>query len=810
MSRLAFYKRHYAALMQPMFALMQHGIAVDRPAAARKRKGLHARCLAIQARLDTIAGADTCTCGHHGTHEAREVNLYDGVLRKDGTPRKPKLAERWPCLAIPCPCKDFKPRAPSLCADKDLSSQRVIAFLYTTLGLPKQRKRVEHTLTADEVALRKLLLKVSGHTAQPKALTHWQREPSVAADVLTLLLEHREKAKLIAYVNPDKFDPDGRIRCMLKVTTEPGRLASSRNPFGTGYNLQNIPRPSKDKPHTLIRGIFVPDAGHVFLEADYCLPGHTILDTPMGLRSMHKISVGDPVFAVRDERIVVNHVTAKRCLGQKTVWKLDLDNGKTIIATPEHRFPVVRRGQGIVAVQLRDLKSGDHLIPLRRRTYNGRVGLYARSLHRYAMEHVLVAEAVYGPRPSACDTHHINGDKRDNRPGNLEYVPSKQHRSEHGRRALRNVDNRKRLRHLRRVKALTRGTYPPHLLLAAAQRIAGLQRSGLRRRRRQQITCPVCDATFEAKISARRTFCSLICYWKRNAINHRVTRVAPHGHEIVYTITVDPDHNYALAAGVFTKNSQIEDRVVKVLSKDPEAIRQARLRPAEFDAHTTSTRRIFARILRCPESAVEITKDRRDIGKRTRHGVNYGEGAKTLWEILLKDEQVLPLAQCKALIEAAQEPYVLAYQQETRKRIMRDRVLVNSWGRRLDFDGERLNDETYRRGYAFRAASENADCLNQLGLIPLHRYICDHALASHIVAQVHDSLLVSCPLHEIYEVARFLVESMETERTYEGIALAVPVEIKLGSTWLCTREFKALPTRKDLEAAAATVLASRP
>lgn len=521
MSRLAWYKRHYAALTQPLLALMTHGIRVDRDAAARKLRALQARCSAIQARLDEIAGADTCTCGHKGTHEARQVNLHHGKPKKDGTPRKEKWAERWLCMEPKCGCANFTPAHPSLTAERDLASPRVIKFLYGTLGLPKQRKRGEGTLTADEVALRKLLLKAASHTAQPKAHKRWQREPAVAVEVLTLLLEHREKAKLMAYVNADKFDRDGRIRCMLKVTTEPGRLASSRNPFGTGYNLQNIPRPSKDKPHTLIREIFIPDEGHVFLEVDY---------------------------------------------------------------------------------------------------------------------------------------------------------------------------------------------------------------------------------------------------------------------------------------------SQIEDRMVKVLSKDPEAIRQARLRPTEFDAHTVSTRRIFARILRCREDQVEITKDRRDIGKRTRHGVNYGEGAKKLWEILLKDEQVLPLAQCKALIEAGQEAYVRTYQQETRKRIMRDRVLVNSWGRRLDFNHERLNDDTYRRGYAWRAASENADCLNQLGLIPLYHYIREHGLASRVVSQVHDSLLVSCPVHEVYEVARFLVNSMETERTYEGIPLAVPVEIKLGSTWLCEREFKALPSRIELEGAAADML----
>lgn len=37
-------------------------------------------------------------------------------------------------------------------------------------------------------------------------------------------------------------DKDERIRCSYKFTTEAGRLASSKNPMGRGYNLQNIAR----------------------------------------------------------------------------------------------------------------------------------------------------------------------------------------------------------------------------------------------------------------------------------------------------------------------------------------------------------------------------------------------------------------------------------------------------------------------------------------------------------------------------------------------------------------------------------------
>ena len=56
------------------------------------------------------------------------------------------------------------------------------------------------------------------------------------------------------------WDRDGRIRCQYKFTTISGRLASSKNPRGKGYNLQN--------PDREIRDTFLPDEGKVFVKID--------------------------------------------------------------------------------------------------------------------------------------------------------------------------------------------------------------------------------------------------------------------------------------------------------------------------------------------------------------------------------------------------------------------------------------------------------------------------------------------------------------------------------------------------------------
>jgi len=81
-------------------------------------------------------------------------------------------------------------------------------------------------------------------------------------NAIRLVLQIREKQKILSTYLEVKLDEDKRIRCSYNITgTETGRLSSGKTARGTGTNLQNV-------PSGIVRSLFVPDDGKVFINAD--------------------------------------------------------------------------------------------------------------------------------------------------------------------------------------------------------------------------------------------------------------------------------------------------------------------------------------------------------------------------------------------------------------------------------------------------------------------------------------------------------------------------------------------------------------
>ncbi len=85
------------------------------------------------------------------------------------------------------------------------------------------------------------------------------------------------------------------------------------------------------------------------------------------------------------------------------------------VAEWEWRYEVSSLGR------VRNRQTGRILAHANRRGYSG-IGLAGRGRFQSTLVHRLVAAAFIGPRPAFAEVNHKNGDKRDNRFENLEYV----------------------------------------------------------------------------------------------------------------------------------------------------------------------------------------------------------------------------------------------------------------------------------------------------------------------------------------------------------------------------------------------------
>jgi deoxycytidine triphosphate deaminase len=134
-------------------------------------------------------------------------------------------------------------------------------------------------------------------------------------------------------------------------------------------------------------------------------------------------------------RLIVTLLDAPRFIGRDALLEITLDNGELIHATPDHLF---MRRDGRMA-QVQSLRPGDALMPLYRDLVRGYEAVYQPlegymyPTHRLADEWNLRHE-ICGDTPGT-HRHHMDFDRRNNRPTNIERMLA----SEHIR--LHNADN---------------------------------------------------------------------------------------------------------------------------------------------------------------------------------------------------------------------------------------------------------------------------------------------------------------------------------------------------------------------------------
>ena len=222
--------------------------------------------------------------------------------------------------------------------------------------------------------------------------------------------------------------------------------------------------------------------------------------------------------------------------------------------------------------------------------------------------------------------------------------------------------------------------------------------------------------------------------------------------------------------------NQIELRVIAHLAEDPGLVEAF---TAGADIHTTTAARIYG------VEPADVTIAMRSKAKMVSYGLAYGMESFGLGQRL-----GIPVEEATGILNAYFEgfPNVRAYM---------DRVVAEARDRGYTetlFGRRRLIPELQSGRYQVRAAGERqamnagiqglAADVFKVALVRLDARLDEHKLASRLVLQVHDEVIVEVPPAESDEAAEVVTEAMS------GAAeLRVPLTINLswGDTWAAAK-----------------------
>lgn len=175
----------------------------------------------------------------------------------------------------------------------------------------------------------------------------------------------------------------------------------------------------------------------------------------------------------------------------------------------------------------------------------------------------------------------------------------------------------------------------------------------------------------------------------------------------------------------------------------------------------------------------QITKVERQLGKKAGHAANYGVQENTLALSCLKEMNlVLSPTKAASMLRGYHRlfPGIKMWQQRIENELRTTRKLTTPFGRERNFY-DRVDENMFRQGYAYRPQSTVADVINQLvlhmfGVFP-------------ILLQIHDSALFEVSDASISSALKRIQdqEAWNPKIPLSGGDLRIPIEIKVGRRW---------------------------
>lgn len=218
------------------------------------------------------------------------------------------------------------------------------------------------------------------------------------------------------------------------------------------------------------------------------LVGDSRVMTPQGEVELSSVRPGDWAYCVADNLTVRQVRAAQRTGRNKPIvrlrfrWWKDRSHEGEIRLTPEHKVMLCDRTYKRAA----DLVMGDRILSTSRILTNEKSGEKRWRLSsialpkKWAYEHRLFAEALFGPVPVGHVVHHRNGDETDNSEDNLEVLAWAAHASGHWKTASASRKTATSEQARARLKAWWAGKTPEQRseIGASASRLMWKKKSG--------------------------------------------------------------------------------------------------------------------------------------------------------------------------------------------------------------------------------------------------------------------------------------------------------------------------------------------
>ena len=317
------------------------------------------------------------------------------------------------------------------------------------------------------------------------------------------------------------------------------------------------------------------DVGYKTISTNPCITGDSLIAVADGRNAVSIAQLtaeGNdvPVYSVdlKTGKNVIKMGRNPRLTGEKKeIWKLTLDDGSTLRATPDHKVLL----KNLVYVPLADLKPGDSVMPFNSFESNGyrQVCNTGEKLqgegHRNRRQYRLIHEFFNGSVDAKTHAiHHADFDGHNDRLDNLVVMLHEEHRELHASK-MRGHDNP-----YHRMDEEWKSNFASHpgetngrfsgftneQLVEEGQKIYKQDGKFTKKNwtsHARKIGAPI-HVSNQFRFGNFNNFKSCVIG------NHKVVSVELVGHEDVYNITVDDNHNYfVITSGVrdFTESSGI-------------------------------------------------------------------------------------------------------------------------------------------------------------------------------------------------------------------------------------------------------------